>query len=150
MKDQNANFYFLQETYSDANDELLWQSEWGGKILFSHGSHHSKGVCILFDPAINLNEEYNFSNKTGRIILITVYLNGVKISLCNIYAPNNQSEQLEFLKELNNCIIDKSEMTNIIIGGDWNGTLTKKRQKRRSSLETYTIQKFTFDYHGNF
>ena len=124
LKDQNANFYFLQETYSDANDELLWQSEWGGKILFSHGSHHSKGVCILFDPAINLNEEYNFSNKTGRIILITVYLNGVKISLCNIYAPNNQSEQLEFLKELNNCIIDKSEMTNIIIGGDWNCTLT--------------------------
>ena len=75
------------------------------------------------------NEEYNFSNKTGRIILITVYLNGVKISLCNIYAPNNQLEQLEFIQELNNCIIDKSEMTNIIIGGDWNCTLTKKDKK---------------------
>jgi len=52
--------------------------------------NHSKGVCIVFDPAMKLNEEYSFSNKTGRIILITVYLNGVKISLCNIYAPNNQ------------------------------------------------------------
>ena len=128
LKDQKANFHFLQETYSDAN-ELLWQSEWGGKILFSHGTHHSKGVCILFDPATKLNEEYNFSNKTGRIILITVYLNGTKISLCNIYAPNNQSEQLEFIQELNNCIIDKSELTNIIIGGDWNCTLTKKDKK---------------------
>jgi len=99
LKDQKANFYFLQETYSDANDELLWQSEWGGKILFSHGTHHSKGVCILFDPATKLNEEYNFSNNTGRIILITVYSNGVKISLCNIYAPNNQSERLEFIED---------------------------------------------------
>ena len=123
------SFYFLQETYSDAIDELLWQSEWGGKILFFHGTHHSKGVCILFDPATKLNEEHNFSTKTGRIILITVYLNGVKILLHNIYASNNQSEQLEFIQELNNCIIDKSEMTNVIIGGDWNCTLTKKDKK---------------------
>ena len=94
--------------------------------------NHSKGVCIVFDPAMKLNEEYNFSNKTGRIILITVYLNGVKISLCNIYAPNNQSEQLEFIRELNDCVIDKSEMTNIIIGGGWNCTLTKKDKKGRA------------------
>lgn len=63
----------------------------------------------------------------------------MKTSLCNIYAPNNQSEQLEFIQELNNCIVDKSEMTNIIIGGDWNCTLTKKDKKRRSILETYTF-----------
>ena len=82
----------------------MWQSEWGrggGKILFSHGTHHSKGVCILLDPTINNNVEYFFSNNTGRIVLITTLLNGVKTSLCNIYAPNNQSEQLEFIQELN-------------------------------------------------
>jgi len=43
LKDQKANFYFLQETYSDADDELMWQSKWGGEILFFHGTHHSKG-----------------------------------------------------------------------------------------------------------
>ena len=101
----------------------------GGKILFSHGTHHSKGVCILLDPTINNNVEYFFSNNTGRIVLITTLLNGVETSLCDIYAPNNQSEQLEFIQELNNCIVDKSEMTNIIIRGDWNCTLTKKAKK---------------------
>ena len=45
----------------------------GGKILFSHGTHHSKGVCIL-DPTINNNVEYFFSNNTGRIVLITTHL----------------------------------------------------------------------------
>jgi len=126
LKEQKANFYFLQETYSDANDELIWQREWGGMILFSHETRHSKGVCILFDPTTNNKVEYFFSNNTGRIVLITTHLNGVKTSLCNIYAPNNQSEQLGFIQELNNGIIDKSEMTNIIIGGDWNCTLTKR------------------------
>ena len=57
LKEQKANFYFLQETYSDVNDELIWQSEWGGKILFSHGTDHSKGVCILLDPATKNNVE---------------------------------------------------------------------------------------------
>ena len=101
----------------------------GGKILFSHGTHYSKGVRILLDPTVNSNVECFFSNNTERIVLISTYLNGVKTSLCNIYAPNNQSDQLEFIQELNNCIVDKSEMTNIIIGVDWNCTLTKKDKK---------------------
>ena len=50
-----------------------------------------------------------------------------KITLCNIYAPNDQPNQLQFIQELNNCIIDKTELTSlIIVGGDWNCTLTKK------------------------
>ena len=30
------------------------------------------------------------------------------------------------MQELNNCIIDKSELTSLIVGGDWNCTLSKK------------------------
>ena len=77
----------------------------GGKILFSHGTHHSKGVCILLDPSINNNVEYFFSNNTGSTVLITTLLNGMKTSLCNIYTPNNQSEQLEFTQEMPYYII---------------------------------------------
>ena len=32
LKDQKADFYFLQETHSDANDGSMWQSEWGGGV----------------------------------------------------------------------------------------------------------------------
>lgn len=35
LKDQKADFYFLQETYSDANDESMWQSEWGQDSFLS-------------------------------------------------------------------------------------------------------------------
>ena len=31
----------------------MWRAEWGGEILFAHGSKHSKGVMILFKPPLN-------------------------------------------------------------------------------------------------
>ena len=98
-------------------------------MYFSHGSRHSKGTCILIDPSITCNVQYSFSNYSGRIVLITVSINRQKVSFCNIYTPNNPSEQLEFIRELNNCIIDKSELTNLIVGGEWNCTLSKKDKK---------------------
>ena len=59
-------------------------------------------------------------------MLINTTLNSLKLTLCNIYAPNGQSEQLEFIQELNRCLIDKSELTTLIVGGDWNCSLSKK------------------------
>ena len=126
LKDFKANIYFLQETYSDLKDENIWKNEWGGEIFFSHGTNHSKGVCILINPAIHCQVDYCNSNNSGRIVLITITLGSQKLTLCNIYAPTNQTNQLEFMQELNNCIIDKTELTKLIVGGDWNCTLSKK------------------------
>ena len=67
-----------------------------------------------------------FCHMAPSIVLITITLNGQKLSLCNIYAPNDQVNQHQFMQELNNCIIDKSELTSLIVGGDWNCTLSKK------------------------
>ena len=126
LKDFKANIYFLQETYSDLKDEIIWKNEWGGEIFFSHGTNHSKGVCILINPTIHCQVDYCYSNNSGRVVLITITFGSQKLSLCNIYAPNNQTNQLEFMQELNNCIIDKTELTTLIVGGDWNCTLSKK------------------------
>lgn len=95
-------------------------------FFFSHGTNHSGGVCILLHPTMTFQMEYLFRNNTGRIVLITILLNSMKLSLCNIYAPNNQTYQLEFLQELNNCIMDKSELSSLIVGGDWNCALTNR------------------------
>ena len=119
------------------NDEIIWRNEWGGKIFFSHGTKHSRGVCILINPLVQDKIDYSFSGQSGRIVLITIVINSLMLSLCNIYAPNNQAEQLEFLQELNNCLIDKSELTTLIVGGDWNCTLSKNDKiGARQALES--------------
>ena len=116
LKDLKANIYFLQETYSEPNDENIWKNEWGGEIFFSHGTNHSKGVCILVNPSFHGQVDYSYKNNSGRIVLIYIILCSKRLSLCNVYAPNNQTYQLEFKQELNNCLIDKTELTALIVG----------------------------------
>ena len=90
LKDQNATIYFLQETYSEQSDESFWKNEWGGEMFFSHGTRHSKGTCILLNPAIEDSKikTDSLSGNSGRIVLINLILNGLELPLCNIYAPN--------------------------------------------------------------
>ena len=67
LKDQKANIFFLQETYSEPNAENVWKKEWGGELFFSHGTKHSKGVCILINPTVQTQVDYSYSNYSGRI-----------------------------------------------------------------------------------
>ena len=101
LKDQKCHFCFLQETFSEPKDEIGWRSEWGGEILYSHGTNRKKGVCILINPQFNdFQIEYSCSDVEGRIILANISVNSFQISLCNIYAPNNLQMQSAFVKDL--------------------------------------------------
>ena len=50
LRDQKAKICFLQETYSKLNDEVTWQSEWGGNIFFSHGTFSLNNVVEFSLP----------------------------------------------------------------------------------------------------
>ena len=78
---QKACIYFLQETYSEPNDENVWKKEWGGELFFSHGTKHSKGVCILINPTAQIQVNYSYSDNSGRMVLITISLNCQKLSI---------------------------------------------------------------------
>ena len=82
LKDQKANIYFLQQTYSEPADESLWKNEWGGELFFSYGTNHSTGVCILINPSVNYQTDYSYANTSGRITLITITVGSQKVSLC--------------------------------------------------------------------
>ena len=50
LKKQKASIFCLQETFSKKEGETIWRAEWGGHIIFSNGSEHSRGVCFLVKP----------------------------------------------------------------------------------------------------
>ncbi|KAJ8048194.1 hypothetical protein HOLleu_00405 [Holothuria leucospilota] len=50
---RNPDISIIQESHSCINDESYLQHEWGGKVLFSHGSNTSRGVCILIKPNLD-------------------------------------------------------------------------------------------------
>ena len=81
-------------------------------------------------------------------MLITITLNGQKLSLCNIYAPNDQVNQHQFMQERNNCRIDKIELTSLIVRGDWNCTemfdLVDIQRMRHPKLGKFTYKSKSF------
>ena len=111
-----GNIICLQETHSTEDDMRKWEMEWGGEILFNHGTTKSKGVCILLQKGMKKHVKATNMDNEGRRISIQFEVNNVILSICNIYTPNDDNPHFfnEVLKEL-------SEMTeNIIIVGDFN------------------------------
>ena len=115
--------------------KLLGKTNGGVKLFFLTADTTAKVFASLLIHRI-LNP---YRNTSGRIVLITVTLDSLKLTLCNIYAPNSQAQQLAFIKELNNCIVDKSELTTLIVGGDWNYSLSKKVVVRRGNPQIIEI-----------
>ena len=81
----------LQETHSSTEDEIIWSTEWGGDIVFAHGKTNARGVCTLLPRGMKKeNCEINI-DQAGRMVQITFSLQETTFTLCNIYAPNNDT-----------------------------------------------------------
>lgn len=115
---------FLQETYSSTDQEKLWSNEWGSKVYFCHGSKHSKGVAILFNPRLKVLVENEICCENGRILILQFSIDDQKFICANIYAPNNDNAQIIFFKQLRS-LLEQFPNDNIIVGGDFNCPLSK-------------------------
>jgi len=91
---------FLQETYSSKECKNTWQAEWGGEVVFNHGTNHSKGSIILFHPELNFKIEKQITDKNGRYVILDGMFSDSRLVLVNIYAPNDVHQQVCFFKEL--------------------------------------------------
>ena len=100
----------------------------GWKALFSHGSTYSKGVMILINPKLDCQIEKVIADKDGRYIIVDIFLNQIRIVLVNIYAPNDQTQQVLFFKRLQQHLEPFAE-EHIVVGGDYNCALTEKDKK---------------------
>ena len=125
LHNQKQHFIFLQECYSTNLCTSKWQNEWGGKVAFSHGTNHSKGVMILINPSLDCKSEKTITDKNGRFIIQKLSLDEQAIVLVNIYAPNDANQQVAFFSKLNHLLQEFSH-DNIIIGGDFNCALSPK------------------------
>ena len=97
MKKQTSgkDIICLQETHSTVRVEKLFEYQWRGTMLFSHGTSGSKWVCIAF----RYNLEYQFLNTIcdtdGRYIIACVEIQDQPNILINCHAPNTESHLAE-------------------------------------------------------
>ena len=100
MHIQNLHFIFLHETHSSKQCAPLWEAEWGGKALFSHGTTNRKGAMILINPKLDCKVEKVISDNKGRYVIADITLDQSYITLANVYAPNDQTQQVSFFEEI--------------------------------------------------
>ena len=124
LHNNKFDIMFLQETYSTRDIETVWKSEWGGNICYSHGTNHSWGVMILFNPKLDIRRDHITADKNGKYLLLQVAINDTSLYLCKIYGPNNVSERKTFFSNLLNILINTCFAGEVIIGGDFNCSLT--------------------------
>ena len=115
----NADFLILQETHSTPNIESVWENEWGGGALYSHGSSAARGVAIFCKKEWKSRTTNIYRDLDGRVLIIDVAYNGYTITLAAIYAPNEDTPT--FFTTLAQVLRDRSEHKIII--GDFNLTM---------------------------
>ena len=75
---------------------------------------------ILFKPRLDVSIEKIVKDSNGRYILSETVLDGEKFVFLNIYSPNDQTQQVQFLKDLSNFVLNSYANEKVVLGGDFN------------------------------
>ena len=94
---ENGDIALLQETHSTPETEELWKNECGCESFFSHGTNNSSGVMIFFSNKLEIEVTEKITDTEGRFLLLKCIIQGTKIIIYNVYAPNNEKDHVAFL-----------------------------------------------------
>jgi exonuclease III len=123
LKNKKADIIFLQETYSTSEVENIWKTQWKGKVFYSHGTTHSRGTMILISGDLEFELMNIYTDTNGRYIFLEAMVQGCRLLLVNIYAPNTRNQQENFFSLLSNKMDEydfQPERNIIMAGGDFN------------------------------
>lgn len=91
LKNKNTDIAFIQESHIVGEEEAKkFKRDWVGTIFHSSYSSKQNGVLILINKNLSFVMLKKYNDKEGRIICLEALINGVRIILCNIYAPNKE------------------------------------------------------------
>ena len=124
LKSSSNDIIFLQETHLTSNTIQYFNAVWPGKCYHSCKTSHSRGTSILTHPNLSydlISEQYS---NDGNFALIVIKINNNLVTLINIYGPNDDTPS--FYKHIDS-LLEQSPNENIIIGGDFNFVIDRKR-----------------------
>ena len=120
LHSKKYDIVLLQETHSTPEVERSWRIQWGGEIIYSHGTNLAKGNMILLKRNITVNVDKTIVDDEGRWSSVCLNTENAKIILMNIYAPN--VDDVGFFNKVHEVIkkLQEDMVREIIIGGDFN------------------------------
>ena len=149
LREKQFNIYFLQETRCNTQKELLWETEWGYKCLFSSNDRPSQGVMMLFLNNFEFNIKRVKKDEQGRYLIVLIEIGNETILLVNIYGPNTDDAIF-----FDNIFAELEENVDypVIMGGDYNICLTEldKQGGRNFNLSHRNARETLLQHINNF
>ena len=125
LKEQKSDIIFLQETYSTAEVEDIWRTQWQGKLFFSHGTCHSCVVMVLVRGDLDFNLISIRTDDEGRYIALEAEVQGANFLFVNVMVLKTFRNSARFIENLNSTIDDviRDNEPQLVVGGDFIVTL---------------------------
>lgn len=129
LKLQQTDIAFIQETHLKDDEAEKFKRDWVGQVFYSSFSSKKNGVMILIHKMLNFSLIKELKDANGRIICLEAIINGMELTLCNIYAPNK--EEPSFFHEVNRIL--GNVQGQVLLAGDFNQVLDGALDKSRFS-----------------
>ncbi len=135
IQDNDIKIAFLQETFCTTEFSKFKDHGWKGEIKHNlSNSSHSRGVAIMLHEKLKYEIKNIHKKDDSRAILMNVNIEDVEVTLCNIYAPNETKNRMEFFKNLKFWISRHCENPeHLILGGDFNCALNENDRKTNAN-----------------
>ena len=93
LKSKSCQIYCLQDTHFTSQTEKFIKAQWGYDCIFSSGTSNSRGVAILFHRNFEYTIHRHILCPEGNYIVADLTVENNRITLINIYGPNNDSPE---------------------------------------------------------
>ena len=134
LHQKEIDIALLQETHSIKSQAKIWCSQWHGCGYFSHGESNARGVAIFINKKANIQVKHIYKDDKGRDLILDVVYENLEFSLCNLYAPNEDSP--EFFMEVIRLMNKAGNITEVI-AGDFNLVLDMELDKMGGNQTTH-------------
>lgn len=131
---KKMSIYLIQEAHCTEDNKHEWRAEWGYQAFFGCGSSKSAGVAILFNNNFDFQISKAYTDPEGRFIICDLITSGKKLTLANIYAPNEDDPS--FFTSIFDHLFD-FQCEDIILGGDFNLVLSVEKDKKGDMSRTH-------------
>ena len=84
---------------------------------------------VLFKPNLNVTINKTLADENGGYILAETSIDETNIVFVNIYAPNDPSQQILFLRDLSSSVLSAYANENLVLGGDFNCVMNAMDKK---------------------
>lgn len=127
LKKLHCSIAMIQETHMTEKEHLKLKREWVDQVFSSSfESSRKRGVAIVLHKSVYFSHIQTTTDKKGRYVMVKGTTGGTKITLLNLYAPNEDSG--DFFKTIGALLAKKAEGI-ILIGGDFNCVLRQNMDR---------------------